>query len=127
TNPPAENKTEENTTVMDQSSPASSTATNPPAESKTETNSATVNQSPVPSTNLPTENRTETDTTVTNQSPAPSNNSETNPPGETGTESNTTEFTGYFAPSVPPVNPAREALRKQIMERSGPVAPSPAP
>ena len=121
TNPPAEN----NATIVDEA--ANTPVTNLPLETKTETKTTTVNQSATPDTNVPAEGSTPT----VNESPASSSSDETNAAVESRTENNTTIVGGSSSSSSSAapdmtVNPAREALRRQIQQGRG-ALPSPTP
>ena len=122
TNPSEENKTD--TTIVDEA--ANTPVTNLPLEKKTETTTTTVNQSPTPSsdTTLPTESNTP----LANESPA-SSETDTNLPAGNTTGGSAAIIGGSSSSSdgaLPgaTVNPAREALRRQIMQGA---RPSPTP
>jgi hypothetical protein len=119
TNPPAEN-------VNEAASPANTPVTNLPVGTKTETKTTTVSQSATPETNVPAESSTP----AVNESPASSSSTDANPAAGSTTESNSAFIGGSStSSSAEPgatVNPAREALRRQIMQNGG-VLPSPTP
>jgi hypothetical protein len=125
TNPPEENKTEANTTIVDEA--ANTPVTNLPLEKKTETTTTTVNQSPTPSseTTLPTESNTP----IANESAAASSDTDTNLPagnttgGSAGIIGGSSGSSNGALPGAT-VNPARDALRRQIMQGT---RPSPTP
>jgi hypothetical protein len=124
---PEETKTEENTTIVDEA--ANAPVTNLPTDKKTETKT-TVNQSPTPTPLSETTLPMESSTPIANESPDASSDTGTNLPAENTTGGNAAVFGGSSSSSntASPeftVNPARDALRKQI--QSGGRMPSPTP
>jgi hypothetical protein len=120
TNPPAENATEA-------ASSANAPVTNLPVEKKTETKTTTVDQSATPETNIPAVSASPT----VSESPASSSDTNTTPASGGTTETNSSFIGGSSSSSSSAepgatVNPAREALRRQIQQGGG-ALPSPTP
>jgi|ERR1700682_1186929 len=123
---PEENKTETNTAIVDEA--ANTPVTNLSTEKKTETKT-TANQSPTPTPLSETTLPMESSTPLANESPDASSDAGTDLPAGNTTGGNAAVFGGSSSSSntaAPEftVNPAREALRRQIMQGT---LPSPTP
>src|SRR6267142_6781586 len=114
---PEESKTETNTAIVDEA--ANTPVTNLPLDKKTDTKAVSPSPTPTPlsEATLPMESNTP----IASESPDASSDTGTNPPAGNTTGGNTAVFGGSSSSSntASPeftVNPAREALRRQIMQ-----------
>jgi hypothetical protein len=131
TNPPEENKTEANTAIVDEA--ANTPVTNLPLEKKTETKTANLSPTPTPAIGAETTLPTESSTPFGEGSPAVSSETDTNLPAGNTTGgsagiiggSSSSSSTNGAEPGAT-VNPARDALRREIMQGRG-TLPSPTP
>jgi hypothetical protein len=129
TNPPEENKTEANTAIVDEA--ANAPLTSLPLEKKTQTNTANLSPTPTPAIGAETTLPMESSTPFGEGSPAVSSETDTNLPagnttgGSAGIIGGSSSSTNGAQPGAT-VNPARDALRQQIMQGRG-TLPSPTP